>query len=77
VKTVGKVILAIVLACAGLIIASFVGGALAGVLGVMLQLNAKTVDSLGWTCPKVIFLGILIFLYLRSKRKKENTPERG
>ncbi len=68
-KTVGKVILAIVLAYVGLMLASFVGGALAGMLGVLFRLNASTVGALEWTLPKVIFLGTLILLYLWLKRK--------
>lgn len=74
-KAVGKVVLAIVLAYAGFMLASLVGGMLAGALGVMSGLNAKTVDSLIWTFPKAIFLGTLMSLYLWSKRKKENTRE--
>lgn len=74
-KTVGKVILAIVLGYAGLMLASVLGGVIAGAVGVMLRLSAGTVDSLGWTLPKVIFLGTLILLYLWSKRKKEKTQE--
>jgi hypothetical protein len=34
-KTVGKIILAVVLAYVGLMLASFVGGTLAGMLGVL------------------------------------------
>jgi hypothetical protein len=68
-RTVGKVILAIVLAYVGLMLASFVGGALAGMLGVLFRLSARTVGVLEWTLPKVFFLGTLILLYLWLKRK--------
>jgi hypothetical protein len=71
-KTVGKVILAIVLAYAGFMLASFVGGVLAGLLGGMFRLSTKTVDSFAWTFPKIIFLGILVLFYVRSKQKKKN-----
>jgi hypothetical protein len=71
-KTVGKVMFAIVLAYAAFMLASLVGGVLAGLLGGMFRLSAKTVDSFVLTFPKIIFLGVLIALYLRSKRKKEN-----
>jgi hypothetical protein len=74
-KTVGKIILALVLAYAGLMLASLVGGMLAGFLGARLGLSAKTVDSLIWSFPKAIFLGVLVLLYLWSKRRKENIQE--
>lgn len=71
-KTAGKVIFAIVLAYAGLMLASFLGRMLAGLLGGMFRLNANTIDSFIWTFPKIIFLGILMLFYLRSKQKKKN-----
>jgi hypothetical protein len=69
-KTVGKVVLAIILGFAGLMAASFIGGALAGMLGGLFRLNANTVGLLEWVLPKVIFLGTLISLYVYLKRKK-------
>jgi MFS family permease len=72
-KTVGKVMFAIVLAYAAFMLASLVGGVLAGLLGSMFRLSAKTIDSFAWTFPKIMFLGVLIILYVRSKRKKKNT----
>jgi hypothetical protein len=72
----GKVILAIVLGYAGLMLASLGGGLLAGMLGGMFRLEADTVGALGWAFPKIIFLGTLIYLYLRLKHlKRENRPK--
>lgn len=69
-KSVGKVLLAIVLAYAGLMLASVVGGFLAGALGAFFHLSLRTVASFEWTFPKVIFVGVLVWLYLREKRKR-------
>ncbi len=74
-KAVGKVILAIILGYAGLMLASLVGGFLVGFFGAMLRLNATTISSLTWALPKVIFLGILILVYMGSKRKKRSPQE--
>lgn len=73
VKAVGKVVLAIVLGYAGFMVASFLGGMLAGALGVMFRWEAGTVQSVGWGVGAFGFLGTLIFIDLWSKRKKENT----
>jgi hypothetical protein len=67
---IGKVLLAIVLAYAGFILASLVGGFLAGMIGAIFRLNADTVASLVWTFPKIIFVGILVGLYLWDERRK-------
>jgi hypothetical protein len=76
-KAVGKVILAIILGYAGLMVASIVGGFLAGSLGTILRLNATTIGSLTWTLPKVLFLGTLILIYIGSKRKRRAVRSRG
>src|SRR5260370_27323373 len=75
IRAVGKIVLAIVFAYAGLMVASLLGGMLAGFLGATFALNPKTVDSLIWVFSKAIFLGVLVLIYLWSKRKKENAPE--
>jgi branched-subunit amino acid ABC-type transport system permease component len=74
-KAMGKIILAIVLGYAGLMLASLVGGFIAGVLGVELRLSAETTSSLSRALSYVIFLGILIIIYISSKRKKRSPQE--
>jgi hypothetical protein len=74
-KTVGKTILAIALGYVVFMLASFVGGFVAGAVGAMLRLNAQTVQSLIWIFPKVIFLGTLILVYIYLNRKKGNEPD--
>lgn len=69
-RVLGKVVLAVALAYLGLMVASFIGGFLAGALGVTLHLAPKTVSLFEWTFPKVIFVGTLIWLYVVEKRKK-------
>ena len=69
-RAVGKLVLAIILGYAGLMLASLAGGGLAGVLGVILHLSAETIASLEWIFPKVIFLGTLVGLYIWQRRKK-------
>jgi hypothetical protein len=46
-KTVGKVVLGIVLGYVGFMVASLLGGMLAGALGVMFRWDAETVRSVG------------------------------
>jgi hypothetical protein len=69
-RGIGKVLLAIALAYAGFMFASLVGGFLAGVIGAIFHLRKDTIDSLAWTLPKIIFLGILVGLYVWDKRRR-------
>jgi hypothetical protein len=72
-RAVGKLVLAIILGYAGLMLASLAGGGLAGVLGVILHLSAETIASLEWIFPKVIFLGTLVGL-LHLAKADEDEP---
>jgi hypothetical protein len=74
-KSAGKILLAIVLGYAGFMLASFVGGFLAGVLGAVFHLSAEPVASLTWTLPKAIFLGMLISIYIWWKRRKSDADD--
>ncbi len=67
---IGKLLLAIILALVGMILASLVGGFFVGMIGVIFRLRAETIDSLGWAFPKIIFLGILVGLYVWDRRRK-------
>jgi hypothetical protein len=70
VRAVGKLVLAIILAYAGLMLASLAGGFLAGMIGAIFHLSRETIASLEWTFPKIVFLGILVWLYSWDKRRK-------
>jgi ABC-type uncharacterized transport system permease subunit len=66
---VGKGIHGIVVLVAAYMLASFAGGFIAGMLGVLFGWSVNTVHALTWTPPKLGFLGALILLYLRLKHK--------
>jgi hypothetical protein len=57
IKFVGKGILGIVVFVAAYMLASFTGGFIAGMFGVLFGWTANTVHALTWSLPKLIFLG--------------------
>jgi hypothetical protein len=76
VKVVGKVVLAVVLACIGLAASSFIGGFIVGVLGAALQLSPAVIRSLVWWLPKIVFAGMLLLTYvIWNKRRRAGKVE--
>jgi hypothetical protein len=73
-RGVGKVLLAIILALAGMMLASLVGGGLAGFLGALFRLSNDTISLLVWAFPKIIFVAVLVWLYIWEKRKRPGPP---
>lgn len=68
-RAVGKLFAAVVLAYVGLMLASLVGGGMAGFLGAILHLSSKTIDSIVWAFPKIIFVGIPVWLFIWERRR--------
>jgi flagellar biosynthesis protein FliQ len=70
-STPGKILLAVALAYAGLALASLIGGFIVGVVGAAFQLSPGVIRSLVWWLPKIIFAGMVLFVYIIwSKRKR-------
>jgi flagellar biosynthesis protein FliQ len=70
-STPGKILLAVALAYAGLAAASLIGGFIVGVVGAVFQLSPGVIRWLVWWLPKIIFAGMVLFVYIIwSKRKR-------
>jgi hypothetical protein len=55
----------------GLAASSLIGGFVVGVAGVALQLSPSLIRWLVWWLPKIIFAGMVLFVYIVwSKRKR-------
>jgi hypothetical protein len=70
-STPGKIILAVVLAYIGLAASSLIGGFIVGIAGAALQLSPSLIRWLVWCLPKIIFAGMVLFVYIIwSKHKR-------
>jgi hypothetical protein len=69
-QILGKIVLVVISGFVGLLIASFLGGVLSGLIGVAFHLDSQTVRTLMHTLPFIIFPIEVCIAYVWWKRKQ-------